>query len=97
MSIPTFFEAYRRYLAAFDCLEMDGVAAVGVKFVERGQPPPPQAAQLDQAYTWCYAVRQASRGEVPFVTRDTVGCIMAGIALGLVDETESEPLGGWRQ
>jgi uncharacterized protein (DUF169 family) len=49
------------------------------------------------AFTWCYAVRPASCGEVPLVTRDTVGCVMAGIALGLVDENETEPLAGWRQ
>jgi uncharacterized protein (DUF169 family) len=42
-------------------------------------------------------VKQASKGEVPLVTRDTVGCVMAGIALGLVDEDEGEPLPGWRQ
>jgi hypothetical protein len=34
---------------------------------------------------------------VPLVTRDTVGCVMAAIALGLVDEDDPEPLPGWRQ
>ncbi len=97
MNTPAFPQAYRRYIAAFGSPEVEGVAAVGVKFVRRGETPPPQAEPLDMAYTWCYAVRQASRGEVPFVTRDNIGCVMAAIALGLVDEDDPAPLPGWRQ
>jgi uncharacterized protein (DUF169 family) len=93
----TFPEVYRRYIAAFGTPDLDGIAAVGVKFVRRGEKPPPQAAALEMAYTWCYAVRQASKGEVPLVTRETVGCVMAGIALGLLDENDPRPLAGWRQ
>jgi len=93
----TFSEAYRRYIEAFGTSTLCDYAAVGVKFVPRGVAPPVQAAPLDKAYTWCTAVREASRGRVPLVTRDTVGCVMSAIALGLVDENESEPLPGWRQ
>lgn len=93
----TFPEAYRRYIAAYGTPDLEGVAAVGVKFVRRGEAPPPQAAPLEMAYTWCYAVKQASKGEVPLVTRDSIGCVMAAIALGLVDEDDPRPLPGWRQ
>lgn len=97
MRTPTFPDAYRSYMSAFGTPDLPDIAAVGVKFVRRGASPPPQAAPLEMAYTWCYAVKQASRGEVPLVTRDTVGCVMAGVALGLVDETDAQPLLGWRQ
>lgn len=94
---PTFPAAYRRYMRAFGMPDLPDVAAVGVTFVRRGEAPPPEAAPLDMAYTWCYAVKQAAKGEVPLVTRETVGCVMAAIALGLVDEDEAEPLPGFRQ
>lgn len=93
----TFPEAYRRYMEAFGVPELPDVTAVGVKFVPRGVAPPPQAAPLAMAYTWCYAVKQAAKGEVPLLTRETCGCTMAAIALGLVDEDETEPLPGYRQ
>jgi uncharacterized protein (DUF169 family) len=92
-----FADAYRAYRAGFHDPALGEIAAVGVKFVRRGDAPPPQAAPLDRAYTWCTAVREASRGAVPLVTRDTIGCVMAAIALGLVDESEPAPLPGWRQ
>lgn len=94
MSFP---ELYRRYMAAFGVPDLPDVAAVGVKFVPRGEAPPPQAARMDMAYTWCYAVKQAAKGEVPLVTRDSIGCVMAAIALGLVDEDDPNPLPGYRQ
>jgi uncharacterized protein (DUF169 family) len=94
---PTFPEAYRRYMAAFGVPELPDVTAVGVKLVRRGEAPPPEASPLEMAYTWCYAVKQAAKGEVPLVTRETCGCVMAAIALGLVDEDEPEPLPGFRQ
>ena len=97
MTNSTFPETYRRYMAAFGTPDLPDIAAVGVKFVRRGETPPPQAAPLDMAYTWCYALKQASKGEVPLVTRDSVGCVMAAIALGLVDEDDPRPLPGWRQ
>ncbi len=97
MSVPTFPELYRRYLAAFGVPDLGRIVAVGVKFVRRGERPPSEARPLEMAYTWCYAVKQASHGEVPLVTRDTVGCVMAGIALGLIDENDPRPLPGWRQ
>lgn len=94
---PTFPEAYRRFMAAFGVPDLAGISAVGVTFVPRGETPPTQAAPLELAYTWCYALKQASRGEVPLLTRDNIGCVLAAIALGLVDEDEADPLPGWRQ
>jgi len=92
-----FATAYRRYMSGFGVPELADIAAVGVKFVRRGEPPPSPAAPLDRAYTWCHAVREASRGQVVLVNRERVGCVMAAIALGLVDENDPEPLPGWRQ
>lgn len=97
MTTQSFHEAYRRYMVSFSVPDLQEINAIGVKFVHHGETPPPQAAPLDMAYTWCYAVKQASKGEVPLVNRDSVGCVMAGIALGLVDEDDTEPLPGWRQ
>jgi len=97
MEGPSFPVVYRRYMAAFGVAELPDIAAVGVRFVRRGERPPEEARPLDLAYTWCYAVRQASKGEVPLVTRDNVGCVMAGIALGLLDEDDPTPLAGFRQ
>lgn len=97
MSTASFHDTYRRYMATFSVPDLQDIIAVGVKFVRKGEQAPAQAAPLDMAYTWCYAVKQASRGEVPLVTRDSVGCVMAAIALGLVDEDDPEPLPGWRQ
>ncbi|GAB4136905.1 MAG: hypothetical protein Fur0037_01700 [Planctomycetota bacterium] len=95
--MKTFPELYGRFMRAFGVPELPGIAAVGVKFVRRGETPPPQARPLDMAYTWCYAVKQASQGEVPLVTRENVGCVLAGIALGLLDEDDPNPLPGFRQ
>ncbi|MBM3266260.1 MAG: DUF169 domain-containing protein [Candidatus Sericytochromatia bacterium] len=97
MSTATFPELYRRYMAAFGTPDLPEIAAVGVKFVKHGDAAPPQAAPLDMAYTWCYALKQAAKGEVPLVTKETIGCMMAGIALGLIDEQDPDPLPGWRQ
>lgn len=94
---PTFPEAYRRYMAAFGVPDLADIAAVGVKFYRHGEAPPPEAAPMDMAYTWCYAVKQASKGEVPLVTRDNIGCVMGAIGLGLVDENDPTPLPGFRQ
>jgi uncharacterized protein (DUF169 family) len=93
---PTFPHVYRRWVEAFG-IESDGPAAVGVKFVPRGDSPPPEAGLPDRAYTWCHSVKRASEGRATLVTRESVGCVMAGIALGLLDENEAEPLPGWRQ
>lgn len=95
--MQSFPETYRRYMKAFGVPDLDEVAAVGVKFVGRGEAPPPQANPMDMAYTWCYAIKQASIGEVPLVTKDSIGCVMAAIALGLVDEDDPNPLPGYRQ
>jgi len=97
MTSITFAEAYRRYLEGFGTTKPREFSAVGVKFVRSGESPPAQAKPLDKAYTWCTAVREASLGKVPLVTRDTIGCVMSAIALGLVDENEPDPLPGWRQ
>lgn len=97
MSQMTFPEAYRRYMRGFGVPDLPDIAAVGVKFVPQGEAPPAAASPMEMAYTWCYAVKQASKGEVPLVTRENVGCVMGGIALGLVDENDPEPLPGFRQ
>lgn len=97
MAEPSFYEAYRRYMAAFGVPELPDIAAVGVKFYRQGEAPPPEASPMEMAYTWCYAVKQASKGEVPLVTRENIGCVMGAIALGLVDENEAAPLPGFRQ
>jgi uncharacterized protein (DUF169 family) len=97
MTEPGFPDVYRRYVAAFGVPEMQDLVAVGIRFVRRGEAAPAQAQPLDKAYTWCHAVKEASKGKVVLVDRDTVGCAMAAIALGLVDENDAAPLAGWRQ
>jgi uncharacterized protein (DUF169 family) len=97
MSDLTFAEAYRVYREGFDVETLPDAMAMGVKFVRRGEAPPARAVPLERAYTWCHALRAASRGAVPLVNRDNVGCVMAAIALGLLDQDDPRPLTGWRE
>jgi len=80
--------------------EEQSVQPVGVKLVLKGQAVPegtkPPAEY--QGVPWCEAVRLAAmNGEVVVLNRENVGCPAAAIALGLVDERESESLGGTRK
>lgn len=46
--------------------------------------------------TSCQAARQAALGDAVCLTRDNIGCVAAAITFGLVDQNQSEPLGGSR-
>ena len=80
--------------------EEQSVQPVGVKLVLKGQAVPEgtKSPAEYQGVPWCEAVRLAAMdGEVVVLNRENVGCPAAAIALGLVDERESESLGGTRK
>lgn len=99
-SIKTGFEyASTRFMHMFG-EEDPQVYPVGVKLILKGQAVPEgtKPPVEYQGVPWCEAVRLAAMdGEVVVINRDNVGCPASAIALGLVNERESEPLGGTRK
>ncbi|RKZ08123.1 hypothetical protein DRQ25_09845 [Candidatus Fermentibacteria bacterium] len=94
-----FEEASKRFMDVFD--EPDSIVQpVGVKLILKGQdiPKGTRAPEEYQGVPWCEAVRIASMdGEVVVINKGNVGCPAAGIALGLVDQYQEEPLSGMRK
>ncbi len=73
------------------------VRPVGVKLIVKGKGVPDGAKAAEQGMPWCEAVRIAAmKDEAVVITRDNVGCPAAGVALGLVDQFQNEPLSGKR-
>ena len=71
------------------------IAPVGVKLIPKGKEVPQgtKASEEYQGIPWCEAVRiAATKGEVVVINKDNVGCPAAAIALGLVDQYQTEPL-----
>jgi uncharacterized protein (DUF169 family) len=96
-----FTEARDRFVAAFGKNNPDHpIVPVGIKFVPRGTKMPEGDYEIDEvAVPWCGAVKLAGEdgGDVVVMTRDNIGCPAGGIALGLVNEQEQEPLEGPRK
>ncbi len=95
----TFNEASKRFMDVFD--EPGSIVQpVGVKLIPKGQDTP-QSTRTPEEYQgvpWCEAVRIAAMdGEVVVINEGNVGCPAAGIALGLVDQHQEEPLSGTRK
>ncbi len=98
--IKTDFEAASTRFVRMFGKEEQHVQPVGVKLVLKGQAVPEgtRSPAEYQGVPWCEAVRLAAMdGEVVVINRDNVGCPASAIALGLVDERESEPLAGTRK
>jgi len=73
---------------------------VGVKLIPKGKYVPEGTKSIEeyQGVPWCEAVRLAAEdNEVVVINKDNVGCPAAAIALGLVDQYQSEALGGVRK
>jgi uncharacterized protein (DUF169 family) len=93
----SFKDVSTRYMDVFG-EEAMVVRPVGVKLIAKGKGIPEGAKAAEQGMPWCEAVRiAATKGEAVAITRDNVGCPAAGIALGLVDQYQNEPLGGKRK
>lgn len=82
-------------------MEVEGlkIPVTAVKFFEHGKNVP--AAVMDNhitdiTLTVCQASKQASLGDAVCLSRNNIGCIAAGISLGLIDEGEEKPLEGSR-
>ena len=76
------------------------IRPIGVKLITKGKEVPKGTKTTEeyQGIPWCEAVRIAGmKGEAVVINRDNVGCPAAGIALGLVDQYQNEPLGGKRK
>ncbi len=95
----TFDETSKRFMGIFD--EPDSrVQPVGVKLILKGQeiPAGTRSPEEYQGVPWCEAVRIAAMdGEVVVINKENVGCPASGIALGLVDQYQEEPLFGTRK
>ncbi|KAF5438111.1 hypothetical protein C5S35_00650 [Candidatus Methanophagaceae archaeon] len=93
----SFKDASTRFMDVFGEHEWE-VRPVGVKLIAKGKGVPKGAKAAEQGMPWCEAVRTAAtNGEAVVITKDTVGCPAAAIALGLVDQYQNEPLGGKRK
>ena len=94
-----FEEAGKRFMDIFD--EPDSrVQPVGVKLILKGHEIPAGTRTPEEYHgvPWCDAVRIAAMdGEVVVINKGNVGCPAAGIALGLVDQYQEEPLSGTRK
>ena len=93
----SFKDVSTRYMDVFG-EEAMVVRPVGVKLIAKGKRVPEGAKAAEQGMPWCEAVRiAATNGEAVVITKDNVGCPAAGIALGLVDQYQNEPLRGKRK
>ena len=93
----SFKDASTRFMDAFGEEGMV-VRPVGVKLIPKGKGVPEGAKAAEQGMPWCEAVRIAAmKDEAVVITKDNVGCPAAGIALGLVDQYQNEPLSGKRK
>ncbi len=93
----SFKDVSTRYMDVFG-EEAMAVRPVGVKLIAKGKVVPEGAKAAEQGMLWCEAVRIAAMNdEAVVITRDNVGCPAAGIALGLVDQYQNEPLNGKRK
>lgn len=93
----SFKDVSTRYMYVFG-EEAMVVRPVGVKLIAKGKGVPEGAKTAEQGTPWCEAVRiAATNGEAVVITKDNVGCPAAGIALGLVDQYQNEPLSGKRK
>ncbi len=95
----SFEEASTRFVRMFG--EKDApVRPVGVKLIPKGKEIPETAVSPAeyQGTPWCGAVRiAATENEAVVITKENVGCPAAAIALGLVDEQQTEHLQGKRK
>lgn len=70
-----------------------------VKFFKKGEKIPDSLWKNhpeNLTMTSCQATKQASIGDALLLTRKNIGCIAAGISLGLIDQDEEKPLEGSR-
>lgn len=94
----TFRRLTERFLGAFGVAKVSPeVSVVGVKFVPKGAEIPEGFCGDDIPTPWCGAVKVASEGDRVAITKENIGCPAGGIALGLVDEDDSEVLEGDRK
>ena len=95
----SFKETSARFISVFGEQE-PLVQPVGVKLILKGKkiPEGTRAVEEYQGFPWCEAVRIAAmKDEVVVINKDNVGCPAAAIALGLVDQYQTEPLPGKRK
>ena len=88
------------YQRMIDAMGVDGleIPLNGVKFYKHGENIPEEVMENHPSITLasCQAVKQASLGDVAFLTEENIGCIAAAITFGLVDKDQDEPLKGAR-
>ena len=93
----SFKGASTRFMDVFGEQEMV-VRLVGVKRIPKEKRVPEGVKAAEQGMPWCEVVRiAATEGEAVVINKDNVGCPAAGIALGLVDQYQNEPLSGKRK
>ncbi|MCB2186854.1 MAG: DUF169 domain-containing protein [Deltaproteobacteria bacterium] len=96
MNLPR--ELHQRMLAALGSPEPP-LPFCCVRLYTEEETPPPEVLAADpspETVMCCQAVRHAIQGEPVWLTAANVGCVAAGISLGLVDEHQREPLEGPR-
>ena len=96
----TFYDLEKKIVSSLQTdKEEPEVKVAGVKFFSKGvEIPKEKDRELEKISTpWCGAVKLASEGETVVITKKNIGCPAAAIALGLVDENDTEPLEGNRK
>jgi uncharacterized protein (DUF169 family) len=91
-------QLYDKFISSFGVEGLE-IPFTAVKFfhIKDIVPKEVQEYKLEaMSFTSCQATRAAALGESVFITRDNIGCIAAGISLGLVDAGEGKPLRGNR-
>ena len=93
----SFKDASTRFMDVFG-EEAMVLRPVGVKLIAKGKRIPEGAKAAEQGMPWREAVRIAAmKDEAVVISKDNVGCPAAAIALGLVDQSQNEPLNGKRK
>ena len=87
----------RLYSRMIESLDISGleIPAAYVKFYRHGESIPKQISTFDteeESVMCCQAARHASLEQPVLLTVDNIGCVAAGISLGLVDQNRDTPL-----
>jgi len=97
--MPNLLQMYETLIENMDVKGLD-IPFAAVKFF-RGDDVPISQFVLNYhpkglTLTACQALKQATLGDAVCLTKKTIGCVAAAIALGFIDRDETKPLDGSR-
>lgn len=94
-------ELQQLYQSMIEAMQVDAltIPLTAVNFYQQNTPIPDQLLDYhpeEVTFTSCQASKQASLGDALCLSQDNIGCIAAGISLGLIDAQQDTPMEGSR-